>query len=133
MLLIMLIYLLLFNHRWRCQKQSGRVSHQISVCSTKVRLCFLPLGFSRRGIVMITVSVSVSVNIYTFRTTGRISSRILAKLGMVIGYGSGMMPIVGRSGLMITTVLVHWFLPKNVVFVYFSHWRQQFKLDLNQT
>ena len=57
--------------------------------------------------VTVSVSVSVSVNIYTFRTTGRNSSRILTKLGMMIGYGSGMMPIVGRSGPVITTVLVH--------------------------
>ena len=68
---------------------------------------------------MITVSVSLSVSVsvysYTFRTTGCISSRILTKLGMMIGYGSGMMPIVGRSGPVIRTVPVHWFLPKNGV------------------
>ena len=45
--------------------------------------------------------------LHTFRTTGRNSSRILTKLGMMIGYGSGMMPIVGLSGPVITTVLVH--------------------------
>ena len=50
----------------------------------------------------------------------------------MIGYGSGMMPIVGRSGPVITAVPVHWFLPKNV-FLNFSHCRSQFKLDLNQT
>ena len=51
---------------------------------------------------------------------------------MMIGYGSGMMPIVGRSGPVITAVPVHWFLPKNV-FSNFSHSRSQLKLDLYQT
>ena len=69
----------------------------------------------------------------TFRTAGRNSSWISTKLGITIGYGSGVMPIVGRSGPMITTVPVHWFLPKNGVFIYFSHWREKFRLDLNQT
>ena len=47
---------------------------------------------------------------YTFRNTGRNSSRILTKLGMMNDYGSGMMPIVGRYGPVITAVLVDWFL-----------------------
>ena len=68
---------------------------------------------------MITVSVCLST-LHTFRTTGRNSSRILTKLGMMIGYGSGMMPIVGRSGPVITTVPVHWFLPKKGVFKLFT-------------
>ena len=58
---------------------------------------------------MITVSVclSVSVNIYTFHTTGRNSNRILTKFGMMIGYRLEMMPIVGFYGPVITAVLVH--------------------------
>ena len=51
---------------------------------------------------------------------------------MMIGYGSEMMPIVGRSGPVITTVPVHWFLPKKV-FSHFSHYRSQFKSDPYQT
>ena len=70
---------------------------------------------------------------HKFRPQGRKSSWISTKLGIVIGYGSGVMRIVGRSGPMITTVPVHWFLPKNGVFIYFSHWREKFKFDLNQT
>ena len=51
---------------------------------------------------------------------------------MMIGYGSGMMPIVGCSGPVITTVPVHWFLPKKV-FSHFLHYRSQFKSDPYQT
>ncbi len=49
-------------------------------------------------------------------------------------YGSGMMPIVGRYGPVITAVLVDWFLRlKYGVFACFPHWRSLFKLDRNQT
>ena len=85
---------------------------------------------------MITVSVCVCLCLWTFHTfhgTGRNSGWILTKLGMMVGYGSGMKTIVGSSGPVITAVPVHWFQPKNGVFLYFSHWRQQFKLYLNQT
>ena len=64
---------------------------------------------------MITVSVCLCLclsTFHTFRTTGRNSSWILTKLGMMNHYGSGMMPIVGRYGPVITAVLVDWFLPK---------------------
>ena len=57
---------------------------------------------------------------YTFRNTGRNASRILTKLGMMNDYGLGMMPIVGRYGPVITTVLVDWFLPKIWCFHMFS-------------
>ena len=56
---------------------------------------------------MITVSVSVSVNINTFHTAGRNSNWIFTKLGMMVGYRLEMMPIVGFYGPVITAVLVH--------------------------
>ncbi len=71
---------------------------------------------------------------YIFCNTGRNSSRILTKLGMMNDYGSGMMPIVGRYGPVITAVLVDWFLRlKYGVFVYFLQYRSQFKSDPYQT
>ena len=51
--------------------------------------------------------ITVSVNIYTFRTAGRNSNRILTKLGMMNGYGLEIMPIVGFYDSVITAVLVH--------------------------
>ena len=59
---------------------------------------------------IMSVSVSVSVcmsTLHTFHDTGRNSSRIVTKLGMMNGYGSKMMPFVGLHGPMTTAVLVH--------------------------
>ena len=68
---------------------------------------------SRRGIVMSTVSVCPStLTLFALQVATRNSSRILTKLDVMNGYGSGMMPIVGRYSSVITVVLVDWFLPK---------------------
>ena len=52
------------------------------------------------------ITVSVSVHIYNFHTADRNSNWIFTKLGMMIGYRLGMMPIVGFYGPVITAVLV---------------------------
>ena len=65
---------------------------------------------------MITAVCLCLWTFHTFHGTGRNSSWILTKLGMMVGYGSGMMPIVGRSGPVITAVPVHWFQPKKWCF-----------------
>ena len=48
------------------------------------------------------------------------SNWIFAKLGMMIGYRLGMMPIVGFYGPVITAVLVQWFLLEIRHFLIFS-------------
>ena len=57
-------------------------------------------------------------------TAGRNSGGILTKLGMLNGFGSGMMPIVGCYGPVITAVLVYWFSTK------IQHFRILFALEI---
>ena len=104
-------------------RNSGRILTKLGMMND-YRLGMMPI-VGRYGPVITAVLVDWFLRLKygvscTFRNTGRNSSRILTKLGMMNDCGSGMMPIVGRYGPVITTVLVDLFLClKYGVFVYF--------------
>ena len=65
------------------------------------------VGISSLVIMTVSASFYHKKCFQTFPSTGHNSSPILAKLGKMTGYGSGMMPNVGLSGPVITVVPVH--------------------------